>query len=710
MATVLFCSSTTASLAVDGRADVRASRQSGRAGALNYTTESLWENYSLDQRFQLARSTLFQIRYSLQRDNLWSRTGVISSEARKETQVPFMALTYRGRRFRAGLTGNGIRRDTFIPGIDTRRDENLTTTAWARTDIGPAELSGRYLDTQTERSQGVEHNETRNSVLGFVARVAITDDDNIRYSVNHSRNKVITLGVEANYLSNILEYKGSHRFAQDRGRFNLSAIVSRFDQTNTYSIAGTREYISPIWGGLLLDDTPETHDPLEPDPVQESLLHDNDLDTPTVINIGSAASVVREFGGDYRNIILDIGDPTEIDSITLHIDSQLDFPALIRWQVYVTNDPEGRDWGQALTPGVVTVGYKEWELGRQGWEVRFANPLTTRRVKLVNEKLGDTEPNILITEMELFSPPDAAKSKTESALTRYRLTGEVRYDILTNLEVNYRADVYEHRSEGVERNLSGSLHQAGSVWRPADWDVSGYVQTSSLEGTTRFTTDANAQFLSVGRRFNRKINSRISWKRREDNSHTLNYTTHDVNLDFNWRIAPRLTFNQKAGRGMRSDHLSTRDTGSWALISTIRSYPIQTLSVNLKHVDRWVDQDAGSGFTAFSNTELLTQWAILPLVAYENQMIYQRRDKSDWSARHQLAWNPIPGGTAEMSFYVSDFRDTRIDIKQKSVGGHVDWKVRPNTRMEFGAEYVDISQRGEKNRPHNLYIRGSMNF
>ena len=69
-----------------------------------------------------------------------------------------------------------------------------------------------------------------------------------------------------------------------------------------------------------------------------------------------------------------------------------------------------------------------------------------------------------------------------------------------------------------------------------------------------------------------------------------------------------------------------------------------------------------------------------------------------------------PGGNIGVTFNAVDYQDTRIDIKQKSIGGNMNWRVRANTRLEFGAEFVDISQRGERNRPHNLFARGSMNF
>ena len=70
----------------------------------------------------------------------------------------------------------------------------------------------------------------------------------------------------------------------------------------------------------------------------------------------------------------------------------------------------------------------------------------------------------------------------------------------------------------------------------------------------------------------------------------------------------------------------------------------------------------------------------------------------------------VPGGAVAMSFNAVEFRDTRIDIRQRSVGAHLRVRARSNVRLEFGAEYVHISQRGETNRPHSLYARGSVNF
>jgi hypothetical protein len=711
LALVLICLSATTPLALDGLIDVRGYRQGGRAGETEYANETLWERYALDQRVMFDQSVLFQIRYTFQRENLWGSFAGNTSKSRRVTQGPFMLLTYRGETFRAGLTGNGLRKEFFVPGVSTRTDDNITSTIWANYDIDRADFVLRYLYTLTERTQGEIDNETRNSALSFIADVDLSANDRLQYSVNNTVNKGITRGTETNYLTNVFQYWGSHRFGGDRGRFNIFANANRFDQTNFYTAKGARQYIPPIWGGFLLDDTPGEQDPLEPDPTREPLLHDNDVVTATAINIGSDAPVVREFGGDYRNIILDFGDPTAMDSIALYIDTQINFPGLIQWLVYVSDDPEGRLWGEPLTPDVATVTYNEWELGRQGWEVKLASTLTQRRVKLVNVKFGVTEPDIFITEMEVFSPPIDVATKPKTTLHRFRFNGDIKYNILPDLEVNFSTDMYKQISTGGSRDLSGGVHQLGSIWRPNDWDVNAFYQVTSLTGTTRYETDVHAQFLSVGRRFNKKIDARVFWRRADDNSTGLNYTTNDVNLEFNWRIAPGLSYNQRFGRGLRTDNTSSAESESWVLRSTIRATPIRVLSLDLQRVDRWVSQYAGSGFSNFNNTELITRWSIMPYLAYHNLLVYQVRENfSDWSARNQLSWSPIPGGTMGISFNVVDYRDTRIDIVQQSAGVALTWQARVNVKMEFGAETVNVTLRGEKNRPTNLYLRGRMNF
>jgi hypothetical protein len=697
--------------ALDGRVDLRGYRQGGRAGTLSYTTENVWENYTLEQRFQFARSTTLQARYVYRRDHLWSRSELGTSSTRRDTHVPFVTLSYHREGFRAGVSTTGTRRDSWFAGPGDRRDENLTTSFWSRYERGPAEYHLRYMDTRTRRELNNGTRKNNNSDLGFVANIDLTTNDQLRYSLNHTVNDQVTLGTETRYLSNTVDYRGYHHFDENRGRFNITTRVSRFDQTNSFRTERARRYVSPIWGGMALDDTPERLDPLETDPVPEPLLYDNDLETPTLINIGDSAPAVREFGGDYRNIIIDLGTSTAIDSVTLHVSSPIDFPALIQWEVYATDDPEGREWGTPLGPGTVTVSYQEWELGRQGWEFRFDTPITRRRIKLVDRKSGVTEADILVTEMEVFSPAvNNGREETSSALTRYRLYGDVRYNLRPNLEVNYSTDVYEHRRDDDRPDLSGAVHQAGSVWRPGKWEANGYYQISTLTSSSNSDTDAHSQFLSVMRRFVHDVDARVSWKRIDDNSPNLGYTTHDVNLDVNWYIAPGLSVNQKVGHGRRSDHESDLDARSWLAVTTIRSDPVRTLSVDLRHADRWVDQDAGSGFTSFSDTELVTRWVIVPLVNYEGQLVYRVRDESDWTARNQLSWNPLPGGAVGMSFSISDYRDTRVDLAQQSVGAQIRWRVRSNTRMEFGAEYLEIEQQGERNRPHNLYARGSMNF
>ena len=76
------------------------------------------------------------------------------------------------------------------------------------------------------------------------------------------------------------------------------------------------------------------------------------------INIGDNASVVRQFGGDYRNLGLDFGEPEPFTAMILYVDRVVRFPELIEWLVYVSDDPEGRDWGESAAAGQLHGGLR----------------------------------------------------------------------------------------------------------------------------------------------------------------------------------------------------------------------------------------------------------------------------------------------------------------------------------------------------------------
>ena len=69
------------------------------------------------------------------------------------------------------------------------------------------------------------------------------------------------------------------------------------------------QYLLPSAGGFWIDDSPSLLDPLEAQPELVPALYDNDRTTSTTINLGDEAPRGRDYGGDYRNIYLDFGEP-----------------------------------------------------------------------------------------------------------------------------------------------------------------------------------------------------------------------------------------------------------------------------------------------------------------------------------------------------------------------------------------------------------------
>ena len=61
--------------------------------------------------------------------------------------------------------------------------------------------------------------------------------------------------------------------------------------------------------------------------------------------------MVRQYGGDYRNLIFDFGEIEEMSQILVYVDREVRFPDLNQWLVYVSDDPEGSRLGAGIAGG-----------------------------------------------------------------------------------------------------------------------------------------------------------------------------------------------------------------------------------------------------------------------------------------------------------------------------------------------------------------------
>ena len=193
---------------------------------------------------------------------------------------------------------------------------------------------------------------------------------------------------------------------------------------------------TPLNIGYVLDDSPETLDPLEPQPTPLPALADLDRDTPTSLDIGDDAPPVREYGGDYRNILVDFGDAQTLAAATLYVDRVVSFPQFLTWRIYVSDDPDANTW-QAVPDADYTAIYTERTDGRQAWDFEFATPLVSRRWKFVDVKSGPVEPELFVTELELYAPATNERLLSDNVLWRNFVNGGADYDLLSNLTVSY---------------------------------------------------------------------------------------------------------------------------------------------------------------------------------------------------------------------------------------------------------------------------------
>jgi hypothetical protein len=696
--------------ALDGRVDVQGNSQDGGAGATAYETSNLVENYSLGQKIHFRRNLVLQMNWLTRRQSLESRSGLGRSDSEIISQLPHASLTYRTPGLRTGLSARGIRKDTSGSGLEPWRDEHADFGAWLRRDWSWLEMEGRLQQSVSQRQAPNDERDTRESNQSASVQVSPTYHDQLRYSYSRNVQDLRTTGSEITFLGHNLQYRGDRAFAAGRGHVSLDARTSHLNQTSRFSTSGgSLSYAVPVWGGYSLDDTPEELDPLEPDPVLVTPLYDQDRDTPTIINIGDSAPPVRQYGGDYRNLILDFGEPEPLDELVLYVDTIMAFPGLMQWRLLTSDDPEGRLWDVELGPGQFSATWFELADGRQGWRFTLTETISPTRIKLVNVKLGVTEPDIRITELEPYRIVTGA-AEVEQTIRRHRLQGDISYHILSQLEVGYSTNLTGRYFDESDREVTGSNHRFSSILRMGTWRLGASHEINRVRNTTGQDTDASTQRVALSGRPGRTLNARLAWSRTDDRSWTQRHKTQTVSGDAAWQIAPRLTLLQKVSYGKRDAISLGVNSEAWTVTTTVRGRPRPSLELELRRSDRWVDNQAGSGFTTFNNTELQSSWAVRPLLTLTTQVVYQVREKAETLLRNSLVWTPLPGGSVSLRLHANDLQDTRTDWYQRGGGGTIVWRPRPRLYLESGIEWVLIKQYDERNTPTNIQFRGSWSF
>jgi len=712
LAPALVLALATAAQALDGRAEVRTNHQEGRVGETAYSSDNRWDLVGMDEMIRFSRTSSLRLEYTARREILRGSSAGTSVDNHQVVLTPAAHLSWQLDGLRLTAHGRGNRIDRDDTGLPTQRDDSLEYGLWSNLRLSRLLLDMNFQESASWRRTTGNDRENRERSGRATIRYELSDNDEVRYQYSRVELDAVTFGHRTTFDTHQVQYRGDHGFAADRGRVSVSALRSRFQQRDAFDTLASEQYVLPETAAWYLDDTPGQLDPLENQPQPVPALIDNDRTTPTVINLGDNATPVRDQGGDYRNLVLDFGEMQSLDAAYLYVDRRLTFlPQLMAWDLYFSDDAEGFDWGLPVPAGQWSATWFELETGRQGWEIRFAGgEVTHRRLKLVNRKLGPTMGDLFVTEFEPFTTSLSTEPELRSRQDRTMLNGELAYALHPRLRFRYGASLDRRDQGGDDGRLNRTNNTVTMDWRRNSWLLSGQLQANRESAPGDLDTDSNTRLLSLSRRGTGRLGANLSWMVTEDDNYNARYRTEAVTADATWRAAPALTFSQKLSRGWRKSDFGTGDSDSWVLSSEIQSAPRPSLRVDLRRTERWVSQEAGVGFTTYSESQADANWEIMPLLTWNGQVISQKRDERDWMIRNSLAWTPLPGGSMALSFQASDYQDSRTDQMRRGAGATADWRPRPRLTLSGSVDKSFERLAGRDSWPLSFQFRGYWTF
>lgn len=698
-------------LAVDGHVDMRLTHQEGRSGEQAVRSNDRWELVGLEERVPLSRNALFQLQYTAQREVLSGAAAGTRVDNSIFVQNPGANLSWQSTTVRANLFARANRSDQELTGTPLIRDESLEYGLWSALRLRQANFDLSLRDATSWRETTDQERKNRERVATGNLRWALNRHDVLHLRVTRTDLNAMTAGYRTSFATDQIQYDGERSFAGARGRLDWSLLHSRFTQEQVTSTGQGDRYARPVSAGWWIDDTPQMLDPLENQPELVPALHDNNRTTPTTINLGDNAPLGRDYGGDYRNIYVDFGEPQAMDELFLRVDRRLTFIAdIMQWDVYFCDEPEGRDWGTAMPAGSWSVRYVELETGQQGWVFRFGETVSHRRVKLVNRKLAATMGDLFVTELEILVDDGDQPAAASLHQDRSMAQGALEYRFHPRLLFRYNTLFDRHSLRNADGRQDRLDQSAAINWRSGDWVASGQALWSDEQSPSGLDTRSDSQSLSLARQGRGRLTSRLSWSRTADDNYEARFNTESVGADMTWRAAPALSFSQKLSRGWRSSDSGMSDSDSWVATTEIRSRPRPGLRIDLSRANRWVSRDVGPGFTAYNTTQVDANWELTPLLFWWGQYMSQERDERDWVLRNSVSWSPLQGGSLKLSFQATDTQDSRLDLLRRGGGAALEWRARPRLFLSASAEKSYERLAGARDWPFSAQVRGYWTF
>ena len=692
--------------AVNSTLDYQDARQSGRTDAGAFS--SYWRRGTLSLQQVLLQNGPLTVdsRFWAVRETTGSDATGTTQESMRRSYQPEGTVSVRTHLLQTGLKGNWFQRHaegaTELPS-ETNREQ---WSAWLEARLTPStQFASSLTNTHSEDDldQGTREQNERNGYLR--ARQALPETFQFEYLLNGTSSDLNVDDTKRTFLSHGFELRGSPGFGGNRLRTNMRARSLFLDQkVEVGPGAGSDVYLEPLDGTVVLDDTPETLDPLEDQPRSVPALFDRDRGTATSINVGDSAPVVREFGGDYRNIAYDFGDVQDFASMFLFVDQRLTNPELFRWRIFVTDDPDGRLW-EELGPARVQVTYQELGTIVHGWQVTFADGVSGRFVKMVDVKFGTTPADVFVTEMEVFVRGSGDPFSRDENSQDHRLEARAAYDLAPSLEVAYETRLRTRRFDDDSRNVDETDHGVRSTWTRSAYVFSGRVDVQKRDSpSNRRDTDVTTYQLSASRRRVERLSGTLSWNRAQDSSAGRDRTTDSFGADAGWRAAPGLRFDERVAYGHRHDAVLDTRGSAVSVSHRVEAAPVPSFAVDLSRTDRWVDEELGSGFQRFSDTAAEATWSPVPLVTASSEFRVQERREREWTTRHSVTWRPFATGNLRPMLAADTYYDSRFDSWEPGASVSARWFVRRGLTAEGRVGFRRFEIAGSRTAPVDTQV------
>jgi hypothetical protein len=467
-------------------------------------------------------------------------------------------------------------------------------------------------------------------------------------------------------------------FFKDRVSFNSDYTLSyRETETTASGFGDVLVPLFPIAGLSSIDDTPG-NDPLSPNPA----LIDQNRAVGAGIDIGLPPP-----GGDTRprNLGLDFGSDTEVDTLLVWIDRDLDqgIENAFTWRVWVSDDNQFWTLHETVGGGIFGPFVNRFEL--QFTEV------TARYLKVVVDPLNtgvpfsQNFPNILITELEagLRTPAADITTSTDATTHRYSLDSRVRilespmlfYELTYFLSDTSQSAPIQTVTNGLSVNhrfsdvLSSFARLSREDGEERNEDRTAYNLTASLNATPVSALTHNLVFSA------REVD--------------LGDESNDDTSVFLFTVAELyrgIDVTMTLGRSILESRFGRVRATQYNLGSTL--VPHRTTTVNLLYQEKTDDFETGSraGAEDVVRSEQVSL-AFRPVSSLYLFGSHRRERKPDIPERtidnYVFSWSPFPDGTLHFSFSYNETYRSELDSTERIVTPSVRWDVTPRSYLDL---------------------------